>query len=310
MPWSAHLGLLSHRARRIERVFALCTFPRESRRYRGRVSSAFRRLLLQSRFDDRGARLEWRRVRLRTAGGVSTGILFNAPTWLFDQIVPHLEARRAKAVNIKGTVGAKWLYAYRLPDGIDDVLSRFLTLLADVVTVGRAPEPIAHCLALDLYKTPDPTVDPMQWPNTRAGDLVTRSKYRGSPGAFRELHLQMSRVIRDHPRLEAAQSIISIPGRHSRSVGHGELLAQAIAKDVNKPFYPTTALYDVRQAAKEGFQLRPEHVAVSEDVFLEDVIVVDDVFRSGSSMAAVGAKAIGAGAQKVFGLVAAKTLRN
>ncbi len=283
------------------------------RQYCELVGLNFRRLAIESRFDDRGARLEWKQARLRTADGVSPGVLFNAPSWLVNQIRPELTARGAKKVSLKDPGQNEWLYAYQLPQGLDQPLERFLTLLADVVTIGRAPDPIVHCLALDLYKVPQPNVDPMDWSNTPAGDLIYRYKYWDAPasaGALEDLRAQLSRVIRDHPSLRKADVIISIPGQDARVIGHGERLAQAVAEDVGMPFRRTTGLYAVREPAKHGFRLQPEHVAVSGDLFLENVIIVDDVFRSGGSMGTVARKATEAGALDVFGLVAAKTLRN
>lgn len=288
--------------------------PRSSRwRYCGLVGLDFRRLMIQSQFDDRGARLAWKRTRLRTSAGISVGILFNAPNWMLKQIMPQLTMRGARKVSLKGPSQKDWLYAYVLPQGLDEPLERFFSLLADVVTIGRAPEPVVHCLALDLYKVPDPAVDPMQWDNTPAGSLVYRSKYWSgddSVQAFLELREQMSRIVRDHPSLSGADSIISIPGRDSREIGHGERLARAVAENVGKPFHRTTALYHLRRGAKEGFRLEPHHVDVSGEVLLENVIIVDDVFRSGASMKAVAEEATKAGALEVFGLVAAKTLKN
>jgi hypothetical protein len=296
----------------LERVFGTSTRLRGSWRYCGPVSYNWRQLSILSRFDDRGARLEWSRTRIRVSGRIWTAILFDAPNWIFNQVQPQLNARGAKRVSLKEPT-RQWLYAYLLPNGLDDPLERFLTLLADVVTIGRAPAPVDHCLALDLYKTPDPTTDSSRWPNTAAGSLVNRSKYWDPPGcvtAFQKLRTQMSRVVRDHPLLAKADSVLSIPGRRSGVAGHGERLARAVAEDVGKPFHPTSPLYDVREPAKQGFELRPEHVAVSGDLFFEDVLIIDDVFRSGSSMGAVARSASEAGALRIYGLVAAKTLRN
>ena len=58
-----------------------------------------------------------------------------------------------------------------------------LDLLGDVLTL-RHRDVIHVAVALDFYKDPKDGVDPLQWPNTAAGELVRKAKYWDDGNAF------------------------------------------------------------------------------------------------------------------------------
>jgi hypothetical protein len=275
--------------------------------------------LIDSRYDERGASIEWKTMKLRVARDVVDGIALRGPSWATCQLEPEFARLGCRPVKVNAPSAAEWdrVMMVPAPRCLDQRLHRLLAVLSEVKSVGRCPvgDGVDHCLALDLYKVPDAERPSDEWANTPVGELVNRYKYRGviaSDMALRDLADQLSKVVEGHPVLKDADCIISIPGRDTSKAGHGERLAAAVARRTDKAFFRTLGLYEVRPEAKAGeYVLTPDQVEVNADVFIKDrVIIVDDVLRSGHSMAAVATKARSAGAECVFGLVAAKTLRN
>jgi hypothetical protein len=281
------------------------------RYHRAVVEREWKRLTVLSRFSDRGCRLEWTRKTFRINGAIHPGLAFNAPSWVVEQVEPELRRRGAQRVRV---AGADWLNLYAFSGPLDARLVNLLDNLATVMSIGRKPTALDHCFALDFYKRPVEELESIHWPNTEAGDLVQRSKYwtgHASHSAFKSLITRMSAFVQAHPLLAGASCVVSVPGRIGGQAGHGERLAKGVAAGSGKAFYPTRALYGQREAAKEGSPLRIDQVDVDSAVFFDDaVIVVDDVIRSGNSMNAVATSARTKGAVQVYGLAAAKTLRN
>lgn len=274
-------------------------------------------LLADSRFDDRGAALTWTRFRALLDGQAQPAIAFDAPSWIRAQLQEALRSRGATEVTVDGAIdGKRWMRTYVLADGVDDELRRFLDLLSTTKSIGRHPVggAVLHCIALDLYKVPDPESPPTEWSNTKAGNLINRYKYWSEPDcsiAFRTLGVELTKVVHDHPLFREASCVISVPGRDSSRLGHGERLAARVAAHIDIPFYRTRGLYDVRPEVKAGgFSLTDDLIAVSRKVCDENVLIVDDVFKSGHSLTVVANQARRLGASQVCALVGAKTLRN
>ncbi len=266
----------------------------------------------ESRFDRRGARLEWEVIQVRIGDDDRLqAIGLRCPSWIELQIRPEMASRSMSELRL---TSGNWDLGFLLPGTApDDELRTFLALLSDVCSL-QGFGGVDLCVALDLYKVPNDEVPSNEWSNTHAGDLVHRSKYWSPPDgprAFRELTGELSTVISHHPRFREAHCIVSIPGRSSSALGHGERLAQAVAQTTGKTFFRTQGLYGERPQAKAGdFKLTEQLVEVPAQFGGSSVIVVDDVLMSGSSMRAVAAKVRAAGGGSVYGLVGAKTLKN
>lgn len=238
-------------------------------------------------------------------GSPAIGLSIKAASWIWSQIEPLLIDRDAERSGDRtGTP------SYVLRAGMDGELRNALDLLATVQSVGRSPKGVTHCIALDLYKTPDDGSDPSTWPNTEAGELVSKSKYRGDYTAFKELTSRMATVVTDHPMFAASDLVLTIPGRLANGKSHGERLAMAVAALVDKTCLLTKATYVERDAAKEGFRLESGHVEIPGAVEGMSILIIDDVMRSGNSLGVIAQGALSMGATSVLGLVAAKTLRN
>ena len=243
-------------------------------------------------------------------------VVLRCPSWIESQVKSEMVRRGMSELRVTG--GGDWHLGFLLQGtatALDDELETFLTLLSEICSLQPSFGDVDICLALDLYKVPPDEDDASgRWANTPAGDLVHRSKYWTAPDgprAFRQLTGELSTVIAHHPRLRDADCIVSIPGRSSSALGHGERLANAVAMTTGKTFFRTQGLYGERPQAKAGeFKLTEELVAVPAQFGGASVIVVDDVLMSGSSMRAVAARVRSAGGGSVYGLVGAKTLKN
>src|ERR1035437_3079131 len=183
-------------------------------------------------------------------------------------------------------------------------------LLEKVVTI-RPPSGVNIAIALDYYKDPDSDPDPMQWKNTKAGELVSRAKYKKAPGALDDLTRELVSVVRRHPLLSGCDAVLSIPGHDALNESFSGQLARAVAADLGIPFERTGARRVTRPEAKaigESDDLSNEFT-VNSVVRGRPVLIVDDVLMSGRTMAAVANAARRAGAVAVCGLVGAKTLK-
>ena len=114
------------------------------------------------------------------------------------------------------------------------------------------------------------------------------------------------------PLLEAADYVISFPGHRVSSASFGVRLAQRVSAGLQKPFLETACSLSERPAAKTESDTTQELetiFSIPGDVRDQVVLIVDDVFMSGRSMAAVATVAQQAGARGVVGLVGARTLK-
>lgn len=263
----------------------------------------------QARFDVRGCCVEWRETLYKICGERYRGVGFNAPPWIREEVQAEIRRRGGKRVGVRES---DWPDHFYFESRVPQAVTVMLEQLGTAISIGRTPPGVDHCFALDYYKVPDEDLDPMQWPNTEAGELVNRSKYWSNATAINTLVEKMAKFVQSQPVLVAADCVISVPGQHGNRTGHGERLAAKVADATEKPFYRTKALYDERKPAKEGgAPLRADQVEADSALFYDDkVIIVDDVFRSGSSMKAVASSARSRGAVAVYGFAAARTMRN
>ncbi|MBO7938917.1 phosphoribosyltransferase [Streptomyces sp. S9] len=186
--------------------------------------------------------------------------------------------------------------------------------MTKVLTLVTQP-PLDVALVLDWYKIPDPDISSRDWKNTDAGELNSRSKYwRGSPhlqAAAREKIIeQLSHVIQEHPLYRNASCIVTVPGSAADGNSHAEQLARRIAQSTGKRIVETIAVNGSRPPSKET----PSTVTGADFALPESVdggvVVLDDVYRSGTTMKAVAAAAKRAGATRALGLAIVRTMRN
>lgn len=203
-------------------------------------------------------------------------------------------------------------YCFEFPNGKPNDLGEFVEVLEQVLTL-PATAHIDCAIALDWYKVPDDSVDSMHWANTESGELNYRGKYFGAGPQTRTARRELVRVHSDlisrHPLYRDASTIVTVPGHKSDGSGFGEWLAAQVAQATGKSLVPTECPSGPRPEAKEsgstdGVTFRMPTVLAG------DVIVLDDVWRTGASMSGVACAARLAGAQRMFGLVTVRTMRH
>lgn len=213
----------------------------------------------------------------------------------------------------------QWTHVLWAPGSLGHDTQLLLDLLSTVITLPELPH-THSAVVIDWYKIPQDGVDPYSWANTDVGDLVNRGKYRTKfdpvlqTQVGRELCAQMCDVVTIHPLLRAAHAVLDVPGHDSSHVSFGSRVAATVARDTQKTFVKVGTRDAFRPPAKSI--IAAERAAALQGQFSvgvslegQDVIIVDDVFHSGQSMAAVANAAVTAGARTVYGFCAVRTMR-
>ncbi|MCO6010573.1 hypothetical protein NE236_37005 [Actinoallomurus purpureus] len=209
---------------------------------------------------------------------------------------------------------ADYSHCYRFDEGLPQDVLDLVRLLEEVFSLTRRSS-LDCAIALDWYKKPHPDLDPQQWPNTDVGELVYRAKYYTSNDAKRreaagELLRRVVAVVQSHPLYRDAPIIVTVPGHKADGNSVGEGFARAVGRETKKLVVETISVNGARPASKEGASGSLRDAFKMPQTLSGDVIVIDDVYRSGETMSSVALAARRAGAQRVFGLVAVRTLRN
>jgi len=203
-------------------------------------------------------------------------------------------------------------------DGPPDPRVRSLAdLLRDVITL-PVPSPMSVALALDWYKIPAGGAHPCEWPNTPTAQMVRRGKYwkekpRTVEAAGRWLAQRFDEVVTRHPTLATAEIIVVVPGHDRTLLSFGERLAATVAT--------RRGLVEIRVESRQEFRPQAKsrgsssthdldgEFSIEQTLSGSHALIIDDVFRTGSTLRAVARAARAAGAGRISGLVCARTLR-
>jgi adenine/guanine phosphoribosyltransferase-like PRPP-binding protein len=262
--------------------------------------------------DSRGNRLENAKTRA-VQDSEDVRLYLCGPEEVAVQIEWVLESSGAKRIALDDGQKAHWTHRIHIKGGMTEPAKKTIALLQKVLTLTAKP-PLDAAIALDFYKDPNSHDDPMKWKDTGAGAMVHTAKYLGHPEALDDLAGSLARVIAEHPIYAAADFVVAVPGHKANVKSFGERLAEAVAKKVGKPVIRPTTANQERQPAKEREQGAAAHSLDGEFTFDSQVagrvlIVIDDVCRSGSTMAAIAKAGKDAGSVSVLGLVGAQTMR-
>ena len=265
--------------------------------------------------DPRGNRLERWEVARGDGGHV---LRLRGPIEVVKQVqavAPGYQSRTYPA----GAAGG-WTHELSSPDSaIKREARQLLDLLGGVVSLPCSP-PIKFAVALDWYKIPVDGVDHHDWPNTEIGDLVHNGKYvyktqeEQKSIAGRNLAGRICNVISRHAAINSAEVILNVPGHDRNVVSFGPRLAATVAKYLKRPSLRVTAKSEFRPEAKslspmERAMFFADEFSVPAEIRGRSALIVDDVFRSGGSMAAVAKAAREAGAREIFGICPTRTMR-
>jgi adenine/guanine phosphoribosyltransferase-like PRPP-binding protein len=240
---------------------------------------------------------------------------FRAPTGAVAQI--RLADQRYRPLKSLGSprlqgVGARPMRA----------IDQLLALLSDVLTLPCGDE-LDYALALDWYKSPVEGHSPQEWPNTSTGDLVHRGKYwyrsSSNAGHQRECGLALVellvQVVDQHPLLRDVDSIAAVPGHDSKILSFGARLAAAVANVLGKPLVRCHSLTAFRPPAKglepsKRAALIHNQFACNKELGGQSLLIVDDVYSSGSTAAEAARAMRAAGATQVASLCAVRTMKS
>jgi hypothetical protein len=205
-----------------------------------------------------------------------------------------------------------WSHALLLPLSLTEGYRSLADLLK--VNLSLTTRADLDCaVAFDWYKIP-PQDDSPKWPNTPSGELIYRGKYWGAgsdrTAARRALISRYVDLIESHPLYRNCTSIVTVPGHAANGNSFAEQLAARVAEMSGKYLIKTESPGGPRPQAKESTsEIAVGHFALPTQVE-GDVIILDDVYRSGTTMNAVARAAKMAGASRSFGLTAVRTMRN
>jgi hypothetical protein len=266
--------------------------------------------------DPRGNRLErW------IARSIATG----HELWLRgpDQVARQVTAAdpEYRPYSPDATAGPVWTHAFASPRArmLPEVAS-LLNLLSQILTLPEPPN-VDSALCVDWYKILVAGVDSYQWPNTHIGELVSSGKYRFRYQSSMQNQVGwaltdiLCDVINRDALLQRANVILDVPGHDSkRFVSFGSRLAEAVAYRRSIPMIRVSSKSEFRPAAKnlssaEKTSTLKDEFSVSPCASGRSVLIIDDVFQSGSSMAAVAKAARATGVVSVQGLCCARTIK-
>jgi hypothetical protein len=266
-------------------------------------------------YDPRGNRLErWETV----SAGAGHILRLRGPAEVVDQI--QAVAPEYQGTSNLASTASGWTHELVSPDRVmKREVRQLLELLGEVVSLPSLP-PLRFAVALDWYKTPVDGMDPRSWPNTDVGELIHRGKYvykmdeEQKSIAGRNLAGRICNAIGRHAGLNGAEVILNVPGHDRNIVSFGPRLAATVAKYMKVPTLRITARSEFRPEAKslspmERAMFFRDEFIVPAEIRGRSALIVDDVFRSGGSMAAVARAAHEAGARDIFGICPTRTMR-
>lgn len=187
---------------------------------------------------------------------------------------------------------------------------KLVTLLKNTLSLPAQDKACDLSLAIDWYKNP---LDDGEWENTEVGDIIYRAKYfRKTPtimmAAQAQLAGRLADVVRQHPALDSAPYLVSVPGSKGDGMSAGERIAATVANLTGKQLVKTIGPPRLERKGDQSCSVKG--LFKLPGTMDGSCIVLDDVSRSYDTLREVGTLAKNAGAPSVYALVGAKTRRN
>lgn len=153
---------------------------------------------------------------------------------------------------------------------------------------------------------------------TEVGELENSAKYDQSRGAIEGLTDISARSIRDLPFYRDAEVLAAVPPGKGKVFDLPSELAKGISESLSvgngtNGFQWENAKTSLKEEPIEQkwAKLTVANLMIDGDVFNgKKVILIDDLYQSGSTMQYVGSKILEAGAKRVYGFAMVKSRRN
>jgi len=203
-----------------------------------------------------------------------------------------------------------YTHAIAFRHGVPPEIEELAELLSTVLTLTPV-RGIDLAISLDWHKQPGENDDLI---NTEMGRSIQYTKYATYPNGsssrreWAKLVSAMSKFVLEHPEYVEAGAITAPPGHLSNGNSYGEKLAKAIARETQIPYLPMTANGE-RLPQKESSVIPDLTDEFEMEMSVEGtILIIDDVFHTGSTLAGAAAAVRRAGASKVLSLTATRTL--
>ncbi|GHH19469.1 hypothetical protein GCM10017790_38140 [Amycolatopsis oliviviridis] len=221
----------------------------------------------------------------------------------------------AYMVQIYSQHRPRWTHRLFVPEEADVAP---LAKLLQKVLVLRVPNELDGAIALDFYNRPAPPPSTgLQYTDT--AKLIRMVKYENRQRKISEvreagkrLSSCMADVVKSHDWFQTTSLIIAAPGHTRATVSASVRIGHTIAHECELPQEQVLSSREWRKSAKDMTSAELagllDEYTVSSDLTGRCVLLVDDVFHTGSTLRGLAAAARRAGATTVLGLVAARTL--
>jgi adenine/guanine phosphoribosyltransferase-like PRPP-binding protein len=213
--------------------------------------------------------------------------------------------------------GQEWTDVLVIDGPLPSWTGEMLKLMTEIVIM-EPLRPIASAIAVDYYTTP-PTAEDDEFHQTPIGERILWSKRKAQaldPPMIeqlqREVADEMARTIRRHVEYRKATALVTSPPHILANHGYAVQLAEFISEKTGLPVVRTVGKTPVRPRRKDGesVDLEEEFTVDPLRVAGQTVIIIDDVYKQGDTMHGVAVACQRAGAAKILGLSAARTLSN
>lgn len=238
-----------------------------------------------------------------------------------EETADHIIGVLPRATRV-GTLGndSEWPYRVRMDFEPDKSLDDFLDFLQEVLVIRIEQEDFLNAaIALDLYKEPVTSKSGEVLEYTETAKLIRLLK--GSPPATRDevnragqaLCESLSSAVLRHEWFNEATRILPVPSHDRDKPSIPVMLGALLAQEVGIPWTAVQSTTKYRKLVKkmsdrERAALLHEF-RIDEDLTGQTVLVVDDIYHTGSTMAGVANAARQAGATTVLGLAMARDTR-
>ncbi|MGW4209430.1 ComF family protein [Lentzea sp. NPDC004789] len=197
-------------------------------------------------------------------------------------------------------------------------LKDFLQLLQEVLVIEmkvKPPRLLDAAIALDFYQD---RIGPDELRCTPAGELVRKAKGYGgtSSAASREAGMELCdrlcEVVVRHQWLINSTRIVPVPGHRPDVWATSQRMGVQLSRDLGIPLVEVVPKSGRRTPAKNMTRFEREALrnefTIKEDLDGQTVLIVDDFYETGHTMAGLASAAKRAGAKTALGLAGVRNM--